>query len=62
MPEYVLSEKAGKLVIDQIGRNITLKLDYSPELKRPMPDQTIPIFPEELDKLCEWWQEAKKLT
>lgn len=57
--EYMLSERMGKLIIEKIGENITLKLWYETKFPNSEPHQRIPILPEELDKLCEWWKKAK---
>lgn len=57
--KHTLSERAGKLVIDRVGRNITLQLFYDTKEDYQEPHQQIPIFPDELDKLCEWWKGQK---
>jgi len=58
--EEVLSERAGQLVIEKIGVHITLKLWFDTRDKYTEPHQRIPLFPEELDKLCTWWQKQKE--
>jgi len=56
--EYLIGERAGKITVGKIGKNITFKLWYSTSDEYTEPHQKISLFPEELDRLYEWWQKS----
>ena len=57
--EEILGERAGQLRVEKIGDNISLKLWYDTKSEYTIPHQQMYLFPEELDKLCAWWDRER---